>query len=205
MQYNMDQNRLVHLIHKFTGIKKRGLTKYLKDNSVENFLKNPTELIEITEPQLQKLAEIRELWGLFENLKNEEQYIMNSSQKAIDYFKKHIGKFRGKERVVCAFLDTNLKVISTKTTIGTVSSSIVYPREIVKEAILRNASSVIMAHNHPGGTLRASSQDLQITKIIAKACYSIGITLNDHIIVTDQSAVSLKEERSDLFLNTNLI
>lgn len=198
MQYNKDQARLVDLIHKFTGIKKRSLTKYLKDNSVESFLKNPT-VIEITETQLQKLAEIRELWGLFENLKNEEQYTMNSSQKAMDYFKKHIGKFRGKERVAVAFLDRNLNIISTKTTIGTLSEAVIYPREIIKEAILKNASSVIMAHNHPGGTVKASSQDLTITKIIAKACYSIGITLNDHIIVTDQSAVSLKEERSDLF------
>lgn len=113
MQYNKDQARLVDLIHKFTGIKKRSLTKYLKDNSVESFLKNPT-VIEITETQLQKLAEIRELWGLFENLKNEEQYTMNSSQKAMDYFKKHIGKFRGKERVAVAFLDRNLNIISTK-------------------------------------------------------------------------------------------
>lgn len=195
MQYKKDLKRFVDLIHKFTGIKKRGLSKYLETSSVKNFIESPL-IVHMTDTQFQKLSEIKEIWNLFNNLKNtEDAYRMDSPSKAKEYFKNYVGDFQGIERFICAFLDNNLRILSTKIiSIGTVGEAAVYPREIIKEAILQDAKSVIVAHNHPGGKLVASKADIATTIKIEKALNTVDVSCQDHIIVADNKAVSLREE-----------
>ncbi|AIY85360.1 radC-like JAB domain protein (plasmid) [Clostridium baratii str. Sullivan] len=66
---------------------------------------------------------------------------------------------------------------------GTINSSLVSPREIFKRAILNNASSIILAHNHPGNDSEASINDIEVTKKIAECSELLGIKLLDHVIV----------------------
>jgi DNA repair protein RadC len=66
---------------------------------------------------------------------------------------------------------------------GTLDESAIYPREVVKAAIQSQASSVILTHNHPGGTLRPSRGDLEVTRHIAEGLEFINVTVMDHIIV----------------------
>lgn len=72
----------------------------------------------------------------------------------------------------------NMHVVS----MGALDQSIIHPREILKSAILSNASSIIMIHNHPSGNLKPSKADIQITDRLQQVCELMGIPLMDHII-----------------------
>ena len=74
--------------------------------------------------------------------------------------------------------------------IGTLMSSLVHPREIFSTAIEDRAASIIIAHNHPSGILDISAQDKEVTTRIKLAGELLGITLDDHIIVTKDGFVS---------------
>lgn len=77
--------------------------------------------------------------------------------------------------------------------IGTLSKSLVHPREIFYPAIRHKAASLILAHNHPSGDPTPSKEDIQITKLLIEVGTLIGIPLNDHLIVGDQHFVSLRQ------------
>jgi len=76
---------------------------------------------------------------------------------------------------------------------GALNDSIVHPREVFKRAILQNASSIALMHNHPSGDPKPSSEDLQITKRLEEAGKILGINILDHIIFGDYF-FSFKEE-----------
>lgn len=78
--------------------------------------------------------------------------------------------------------------------IGTISEAIVHPREVFREAIREGGSSIIIAHNHPSGVISPSREDIATTKRIAESGSIIGIPLLDHVIITDTSFLSMKEE-----------
>lgn len=70
---------------------------------------------------------------------------------------------------------------------------------IFKVALLQNAASVLLCHNHPGGTPRASNEDIESTEMIVKAGKLLGINVLDHLIISPEDYMSLREERGDLF------
>ena len=76
---------------------------------------------------------------------------------------------------------------------GTLNSSIVHPREVFKPAILHNAAAIICFHNHPSGDPEPSKEDIKITNRLVEAGKIMGIEILDHIIVSDDRYVSLKE------------
>lgn len=78
-----------------------------------------------------------------------------------------------------AHMPININTVS----VGSLDASIVHPREVFKSAILSNAESIILLHNHPSGSLQPSSEDLKITERLKKAGEILGIELLDHIIV----------------------
>jgi DNA repair protein RadC len=78
--------------------------------------------------------------------------------------------------------------------VGTISEALVHPREVFREAIREAGSSIIIAHNHPSGVLTPSREDIHTTKRIKEAGEIIGIELLDHLIITESSYLSLKEE-----------
>ena len=84
---------------------------------------------------------------------------------------------------------TCLQVIS----IGSISVSIVHPREVFKVAILSNAYSILLAHNHPSGDTTPSQEDIKITKRIKSASEIMGIPLLDHLIIGCDGYYSFKE------------
>lgn len=73
----------------------------------------------------------------------------------------------------------NMSVISQ----GTINQSILHPREVFNKAILSNASSIMLFHNHPSGDITPSKQDKEITEKISFSGELLGIKLLDHIIV----------------------
>ncbi len=94
--------------------------------------------------------------------------------------------------VLC--LSSSNKIIQERTiTKGLLNSSLTHPREVFREAILENAASVILLHNHPSGNLEPSREDIQITKQLVDAGRIIGITVQDHIIVGGDGFTSMME------------
>ncbi|WP_353706419.1 DNA repair protein RadC [Bacillus cereus group sp. MS39] len=78
--------------------------------------------------------------------------------------------------------------------IGSLNSSIVHPREVLKPAIISNAASIIVAHNHPSNDPTPSREDLDVTKRLMEAGKVVGIDVLDHLIVCEESFISLKEK-----------
>ena len=82
--------------------------------------------------------------------------------------------------------------------IGTVNQALIHPREIYKPAVLSNSSSVILAHNHPSGSLSPSPEDLKATELLMSAGKILGIEVNDHIIIGGGSGKMLSMRREGL-------
>ncbi len=76
---------------------------------------------------------------------------------------------------------------------GTVRASLISPREIFIEAVRNQAVSIIMIHNHPSGDPMPSPEDLLLTRRVRRAGHTLGIELQDHVIIGDCRAVSMRE------------
>ena len=77
--------------------------------------------------------------------------------------------------------------------IGNLNSSIVHPREVLKSAILSNAASIIVGHNHPSNISDPSPEDIDVTKRLTQAGEILGVELLDHLILCTDTFRSLKE------------
>ena len=99
------------------------------------------------------------------------------------------------EHFVAITLDGAGAVITTRViTIGLLNHSLVHPRETFRGAILDNAASIIIAHNHPSGSLEPSPNDIAITMQLKDAGEIIGIKIIDHIIITKNNYLSMREK-----------
>ena len=82
---------------------------------------------------------------------------------------------------------------------GTVSASLVHPREVFKAAILNNAYCIVVAHNHPAGSTDPSPEDLDTTRQLLSAGKLLGIEILDHLIVSYRGVTSIRESHPHLF------
>ena len=99
------------------------------------------------------------------------------------------------EYFLALYLDGANHLIQTKIiTIGILNQSLVHPREVFSYAIEKRCASIIVAHNHPSGILEASNEDINVTKRLKESGKILGIELIDHLIITNDGFVSLKEE-----------
>lgn len=100
---------------------------------------------------------------------------------------------KAKEHFKLILLNTRNKVIRISTiSVGTLNASLVHPREVFKEALTHNASSLILAHNHPSGDTEPSEEDIRITRRLRDAGRIMGVEVLDHIIITRNSYFSFK-------------
>ena len=95
-----------------------------------------------------------------------------------------------RERFIVAHLDAKHRPIGIEVvSVGSLTSSIVHPREVFKAAIVQNAAAVILCHNHPSGDPAPSAEDVAITRRLREAGELLGIRVLDHIIIGDDSSV----------------
>lgn len=99
------------------------------------------------------------------------------------------------EVFACLFLDNRHQIISfDKMFNGTIDGANVYPREVVKQALARNAAAVIFAHNHPSGVAEPSLADKNITRRLQEALGLVDIRVLDHFVIGENTAVSFAEQ-----------
>lgn len=81
------------------------------------------------------------------------------------------------------------------TSVGTVNNAMIHPREVFTEAIRKQASAIIVCHNHPSGNINPSRDDIETTKRLLESSEILGITLLDHIIINKTSYFSFREHK----------
>ena len=117
--------------------------------------------------------------------KDIRNYLLDIWQDDIEY----------RESVYAVMLDRGNHVLGyLLVSKGGISGTIVDVRMILQAALLASASSILLAHNHPSGTLRASSPDISITTKLNDASKLLDICLLDHLIVTKDGYLSLADE-----------
>jgi DNA repair protein RadC len=97
-------------------------------------------------------------------------------------------------------LNTRNGVVSKEVeSVGSLDTSLVHPREVFKNAIRRNAASMVLVHNHPSGDPSPSDEDIDVTRRLVEAGRLLGIAVFDHVIVSRSSFVSLRDTCPGLF------
>ncbi len=101
---------------------------------------------------------------------------------------------RKQEHFICLSLNGANEVITSRVvSVGLVNKTQVHPREVFADPITDRASSIIVAHNHPAGTLTPSKEDIEITRQLKSAGETLGIKLLDHIIFNHKGFFSFQE------------
>ena len=143
-----------------------------------------------------KYAEIAAVLELARRTLSEQmarQPLLDSPAAVRDYLRLWLGP-QPMEIFAVLFLDNQHQLIaSEELSRGTLSHTSVYPREIVKAALRRNAGALILAHNHPSGVAEPSAADRALTQTLKSALALVDVRVLDHLVVTRDSVVSFAE------------
>lgn len=166
----------------------KAVLKLLKENNGE-----------ITHEMLSQIqgvgpAKATELLAAFElahrYLIDSEQPVIDSPEKAVEQLE--FIRNKKQEYFVCLTLDGANRLIAKRVvTIGTLNASLVHPREVFADAITDRAASIIVAHNHPSGTLNPSDADVQVTQKLKDSSKLLGIDLVDHLVLSKDTYISI--------------
>ncbi len=181
-------------------------TKYENVIDLSNKILAKHEFSGLAEVSLKELQNIRgigkakacQIIALFEFEKryksSKAKQNIKCARDVFNYLKPKIGH-KNQELFVILLLDSKNNILRDEViSIGTLTSSLIHPREVFKPAIKESANSIIVAHNHPSGDPTPSKEDIKITKLLEKASLIINIGLLDHIIVGKESYYSFKEK-----------
>lgn len=172
------------LLHDFDGL------RLLKEASAEELQR----LKGIGETKAVQIIASLEFGRRINQMKYDNRYCIKSPEDGANYVMEDM-RFLTQEHFVCLYLNTKNQVLHQQTVfIGSLNASIVHPREVFKEAFRRSAASIICFHNHPSGDPAPSREDIEVTKRLVECGKMLGIDVLDHIIIGDQSFVSLKEK-----------
>lgn len=124
----------------------------------------------------------------------EDRIELASGDALIDYLAFDL-RHSSQEILRVIYLDAKCKIIKDQEMArGTVNTVHIYPREVIKNAIIYGASSVILAHNHLSDDATPSRKDIEVTQKTKNALEFLNITLSDHIIISRKSSLSMKQE-----------
>ena len=132
---------------------------------------------------------------LRDRLKKSDILTFENPQIVFDYLQSSMGAYK-KEVFKVLYLNAGNQLIDDEDLFqGTLNESAVYPREVAKRALEKNAYSIIIAHNHPSGLLQATDRDISITRKLIKALKTVEIKVLDHVIVTGNGCLSMRLEK----------
>jgi DNA repair protein RadC len=156
-----------------------------------------TEMSSIKGIGLAKFAQIKAALEIGKRLLREESSIkkkINNASDLVDYYKPYMRDMK-KEIFKLIMLDVKNKIIKDSTiSEGSLTESIVHPREVLREIVRASAASVIFLHNHPSGESNPSKNDMDITERLVEACNIIGVKVLDHIILGEDNFTSFAQE-----------
>ena len=119
---------------------------------------------------------------------------LQNAEDAAKHFNILFGEDPAREHFGIIYLNGANKVINSEILFtGSLTTSAVYPREVIKRTLEENAAAILCGHNHPSGNRNPSQDDLSITKKIKAACETVDIVLHDHLIVTSTGYYSFAD------------
>ncbi len=128
----------------------------------------------------------------WENLKNKDEPVIADMDSLIDYCRMSMA-YQDVEEFRLIYLNVKNRVIAEETQQkGTINHVSIHPREVVKSALDKNASAIIMVHNHPTGDTTPSKADIEVTKKVREALASMNILLHDHLIISKYGCYSFR-------------
>lgn len=137
---------------------------------------------------------IKELSALYLLQKARGKSQIACTSELLDFCRTAMGGKKDEEFCVI-FLDAQNQIIDCKTIQkGVANQAVVYPRQVLEEALHRKASAIILAHNHPSGHVRPSDADIRLTKTIQETARMLDILVHDHIIIGEDRFFSFREE-----------
>ena len=153
---------------------------------------------------LQKLCDIHGLGlakasQILASIELSKRYLIRSNKRITSaaevYEELKAFSTKNQEHFLTITLDGASHIINIRTVfIGTLNQSLVHPREVFADAIADRAAGIIIAHNHPSGTLEASRADIQITQRLKEVSKLVGIELLDHVILSKHGFYSFSDE-----------
>jgi len=122
-----------------------------------------------------------------------QEVLINSPKAVFDLLAKE-ARYQDRERFLRIDLDARHRVLGWEVvSVGTLSASLVHPREFFKAALLSNAAGVIAAHNHPSQDVTPSQEDKDSTRRLKSAGELLGVPLLDHVILSDKKFYSFRD------------
>ncbi|WP_369988755.1 RadC family protein [Pseudomonas xanthosomatis] len=123
----------------------------------------------------------------------ERESAMDSPQAVRRYLKAML-RHEVSEVFGCLFLDTKHRPLAFEILFrGTIDRASIYPREVVRRALLHNAAALILCHNHPSGNCEPSQDDVHLTQVLKRSLALIDVRVMDHVIVGDGEPLSMVE------------
>lgn len=171
-------------------LSKKILRKFPKGEIVSADLKNLNEISGLGPVKACQISACFELGRRF--LQNKKFALVLSPKDVWEQLVDIRGKM--KEHFAVFFLDARSRVVKREiVSVGILNASLIHPREVFEPAVRNLAAQIIVAHNHPSGEIEPSEEDILITKKLRSAGEILGIELLDHVIVSKNGYLSLKE------------
>jgi DNA repair protein RadC len=135
-----------------------------------------------------------ELWKRRKEDDRDDHFVVRTSQDVYDYFYPLLCDLVIEECHVLLLNNMNRVIDSVKVGSGGYTGTMVDIRYVLREALLKRATGLVLCHNHPSGSLKPSNEDDKLTRSMAAACSVMNIRFLDHIIFTDRRFFSYKDE-----------
>ncbi|HIN03169.1 MAG TPA: JAB domain-containing protein [Candidatus Marinimicrobia bacterium] len=122
-----------------------------------------------------------------------DQDFIRSADEVIDYLKHNL-RDKSREVFLVIYLNGRNQILKMEELFqGTLTTSAVYPREVVKRALVNDAAALVFVHNHPSGNPNPSKDDLTITKKLKEAAQAIDVSVHDHLIIAGNDVYSFAD------------
>jgi len=150
-------------------------------------------VVDVDHVSRRRLQAAMSLNRLIQSDKLSGHQLIDSPRACFEYLRASIG-YCSRERFIALYLSARKQLLASETLFqGDIASAAVYPRVVVARALVNHASSVIVAHNHPSGSIEPSRSDIDVTYRLRDALRTLDIELVDHVVVSGSDCLSLRE------------
>ena len=137
---------------------------------------------------------IKDFGILYLKEKAREKPQINCTNELLNYCKTYMGGLKD-EQFCVIYLNAQNRIMEIEAIEeGVVNQAVVYPRKVLKNALKRKASAIILVHNHPSGHVKPSDADIRLTKTIQETAKILDIMVHDHLIIGENRFFSFREE-----------
>lgn len=194
LERDVRKARFIDLFSKYTGISIDHVEESLESRNVIDLLQRPGTVAQ-NQKEYDTVENLREMRNVYEVIKTiKANRAQDPFQIALGFFQTLLNDVQDKEYLNVMYFDAGNRPLGISQSEGTIDANYVFPREIMKEALLKKASSIVVCHNHPSGIPDPSGADINMTLRLYAAGRVVGIDVLDHIVLGNECYKSIKAE-----------